>query len=66
MGAKNVRSVKLCGRHDGRQRVPELRISGIWMDKLGFDIGRTIEITASEGKLIMVAKENEYKSNVPC
>lgn len=58
---KNARSITLCGRYDGRKRVPELRLSGIWLEKLGFDIGRTIEITPSEGKLIIEAGENKYK-----
>lgn len=58
---KNARSITLCGRYDGRQRVPELRLSGIWLEKLGFDIGRTIEITPSEGKLVIEAGENKYK-----
>lgn len=58
---KKARSITLCGRYDGRQRVPELRLSGIWLDKLGFDIGRTIEITPCKGKLIIKAGENQYK-----
>ena len=61
MKPKNVKTVKLCGRHDGHQRVPELRISGIWLDNLGFDIGRTVEITSSEGEMVMKAKENIHK-----
>lgn len=61
MEAKKVKTVKLCGHYDGHQRVPELRISGIWLDKLGFDIGRTVEITSSEGEMVMKAKENIHK-----
>lgn len=60
MTNKSVKSVKLCGHHNGRNRVPELRISGNWLEKQGFDIGRTVEITISKGKMVIKAGENEY------
>ena len=58
---KNVRSITLCGKYNGNTRVPDLRLSGMWLDKLGFDIGRTIEITPSKGMLIITAGKNKYK-----
>lgn len=61
MEAKEVKIVKLCGHYDGHQRVTELRISGVWLDKLGFDIGRTVEITSSKVEIVMKAKENIHK-----
>ena len=58
---KNIRSLTLCAKYNGETRVPTLQLSGLWLDKLGFDIGRTVEITQSKGKLIIRAGENKYK-----
>lgn len=59
---KNVRSITLCRKYNGNTRVPDLRLSGIWLEKLGFDIGRTIEITPRKGGLIIKAGEIKYKN----
>ena len=59
---KNVRSITLCGKYNGNTRVPKLQLTGLWLEELGFDIGRTIEITPSKGKLIIKAKENRYEN----
>lgn len=59
---KNVRSITLCGKYNGNTRVPELRLTGLWLENLGFDIGRTVEITPRKGKLIIKAGENKYEN----
>ncbi|MEA9828491.1 SymE family type I addiction module toxin [Xanthomonas campestris pv. raphani] len=43
------------GAHDhaGDQRVPHVRLSGLWLEQLGFAIGTKLRITASEGQLLM-------------
>ncbi|WP_158800419.1 SymE family type I addiction module toxin [Pedobacter sp. L105] len=61
---KNIRSITLCGKYNGNTRVPKLQLTGHWLDKLGFHIGRTIEIIPSKGKLIIKAGENKYKRAV--
>ncbi|WP_115579841.1 SymE family type I addiction module toxin [Xanthomonas campestris] len=43
------------GAHDhaGDQHVPHVRLSGLWLEQLGFAIGTKLRITASEGQLLM-------------
>jgi hypothetical protein len=33
--------------------VPELKISGIWLEEMGFKAGQTVSITTSNQKLII-------------
>ncbi|MEA9676244.1 SymE family type I addiction module toxin, partial [Xanthomonas campestris pv. raphani] len=35
------------------QHVPHVRLSGLWLEQLGFAIGTKLRITASEGQLLM-------------
>ncbi|QBG97469.1 type I toxin-antitoxin system SymE family toxin [Xanthomonas oryzae] len=39
--------------HGGDQHVPHVRLSGLWLEQLGFSIGTKLRITASEGQLLM-------------
>ncbi|MCD0245508.1 type I toxin-antitoxin system SymE family toxin [Xanthomonas melonis] len=43
------------GAHDhaGDQHVPHVRLSGLWLEQLGFAIGTKLRITASAGQLLM-------------
>ncbi|MFS8440086.1 type I toxin-antitoxin system SymE family toxin [Xanthomonas campestris pv. raphani] len=43
------------GAHDhaGDQHVPHVRLSGLWLEQLGFAIGTKLRITASEGQVLM-------------
>jgi hypothetical protein len=43
---------------NGYRRVPFLRISGNWLEQVGFSIGSIVEIITSENQLI-IRKENE-------
>jgi len=36
----------------------------VWLDQLGFDIGRKVEISQSKGQLIITAGEYKYKRSV--
>lgn len=36
-----------------RKFVPELKISGVWLEKLGFKAGQTVDITVREELLII-------------
>ena len=51
------RHIKLQPKHQklayGEKQVPELRISGAWLEKLGFKIGEAVSITAREELLII-------------
>ncbi|KQR07651.1 hypothetical protein ASF90_19875 [Xanthomonas sp. Leaf148] len=35
------------------QHVPHVRLSGLWLEQLGFAIGTKLRLTASEGQLLM-------------
>jgi hypothetical protein len=37
--------------------VPELKISGIWLEKLGFEAGQTVSITTRNQELIIKPSE---------
>jgi hypothetical protein len=37
--------------------VPELKISGVWLEKLGFEAGQTVSITTRNQKLIIKPAE---------
>ncbi len=39
--------------HACDQHVPRVRLSGLWLEQLGFAIGTKLRITASEGQLLM-------------
>ncbi len=39
--------------HGGDQLVPHLRLSGLWLEQLGFAIGTKLRITAQEGCLLI-------------
>lgn len=59
---KTQRSIKLQG--DLRKRyntrdiwVPQLRLSGKWLEEAGFKIGDQIRIEVSEGQLILKTPE---------
>ena len=39
--------------HGGDQAVPHLRLSGLWLEQLGFAIGAKVRITAQEGRLVI-------------
>lgn len=39
--------------HIGGCRVPVLRLSGLWLEQLGFAIGRKVQITCRNGRLVM-------------
>jgi len=39
--------------HGGDQAVPHLRLSGLWLEQLGFAIGSKLRITAQDGRLVI-------------
>ncbi|WP_369977203.1 SymE family type I addiction module toxin [Xanthomonas bundabergensis] len=40
-------------RHTDGRRVPVLRLSGLWLERLGLAIGRKVQITCRNGRLVM-------------
>jgi len=41
----------------GQKRVPELKLSGNWLQNMGFQFGSTVTITSMPNLLIIQAKE---------
>ena len=39
--------------------VPEIRLQGKWLEKLGFEEGKSIKVLMEQGKLIILANEGE-------
>lgn len=42
----------------GERTVPELRLSGLWLEEQGFRAGVSVDIKVSRGKLIITPKRN--------
>ena len=69
MSKKESHQLKIysLNRSSDNKEVPQLRISGIWIEKLGFKIGDTINVTTRDRLLIIeplkVAESKEdYKT----
>ena len=54
-----IKTVKIQGRYresvvlHGSKEVPWLTTSGVWLEKLGFNIGDTVRITSRKGLLVI-------------
>jgi len=55
--AAGRRSGTVCGRWNGqwRRRVPDLRLSGLWLRAAGFDLGQAFEVEVRAGELVIRA-----------
>lgn len=54
MSKPTSRHLRISSKHLSTYKsVPELRLSGNWFKKLGFDIGKTVRITTRENLLII-------------
>lgn len=45
--------------YNGKKTIPQIRINGIWLQELGFNIGDRISLELIEGKLIIEKKPAE-------
>ena len=68
MKAKTTRQLKVYQQHrslsSGTRIVPELRLTGVWIEQLGFKIGERVNITMRDRLLIIepVEGETNYKA----
>jgi len=69
MAKKALRQLKVYGlnRSSDNKAVPQLKISGVWIERLGFKVGDTVNITTRDRLLIIepleVAEpEQDYKA----
>jgi len=53
--AKGHRFGTICCRSRGYRRFPDLRISGRWLQRAGFDLGKHYEIEVRAGRLTIRA-----------
>ena len=57
----NVRELKISSQERGyglqSKKVPEIRLSGVWLEKLGFEPCQRIKVFASEKMLIIKLDE---------
>jgi len=62
MAEQQIRNAKLQQKYRSltysEQIVPELRLSGLWLQEQGFRAGVSVEIRVSKGKLIITPKRN--------
>jgi len=62
---KQIRKLKIYQKFQSRERknitVPEIRLEGKWLEELGFEIGKGIEIKQQQNKLTitLTKKKNE-------
>jgi len=50
---KRSKQVKIYPTYQGNKQVSQLRLSGVWLEKLGFKIGDQVNITMREELLII-------------
>jgi Toxin SymE, type I toxin-antitoxin system len=53
--ARGVRLGTVCGRWREGHRLPDLRMSGRWLEKAGFDLCQEYEVEVESGKLTIQA-----------
>lgn len=57
MATQKEKEVKLQGKHRqgvyGSKIIPELKLSGVWLEAVGFKAGSRVSITIEENQLII-------------
>ena len=63
MAKQASRQLKVYGLHRSadNKEVPQLRISGIWIEQLGFKVGETVNVTTRDRLLIIEPVEGQAK-----
>ena len=46
----------VCGRYRKERRVPDLRLSGQWLERAGFDRGRKFHVQVHDGRITLRAE----------
>lgn len=49
------RLLTVCGRWRAKRRVPDIRLSGLWLRSAGFDFGQELEVEVENGALTIRA-----------
>jgi hypothetical protein len=53
--ARGRRTGTICGRWRGGRRVPDLRLTGQWLEEAGFGLGQEYEVAVRAGRLTIQA-----------
>ena len=60
---KKERTLKVYCRADGKSsNFPEIRISGVWLHEIGFEIGDYVRLAYGEGEILIKRIECENDS----
>ncbi len=61
MAKQTTKQIKIYGlyRSSDNKEVPQLKISGVWVAQLGFNIGETVNITTRDRLLIIEPVEEQ-------
>ncbi len=49
--ARMLRRGTVCGRYRNEHRVPDVRLSGKWLRRAGFELGRKYQVRVEDGQL---------------
>jgi hypothetical protein len=49
------RLLTVCGKWRGGRRIPDIRLTGLWLRNAGFDLGQSIEVEVEAGALTIRA-----------
>jgi len=52
---RGCRLLTVCGRWQAGKRIPDIRLSGLWLRKAGFDLGQEFEVKVEAGALTIRA-----------
>ncbi len=61
MSKSTTRQLKISSLYRDNKQIPKLRLSGIWLEALGFKPGGLINITVRDKLMIIEAVEKECK-----
>ena len=57
--------LKVASFPQGGKRVPSVRVAGKWLERLGFQLGDEVILTASKGQVSIIKKEDsDYGSSL--
>jgi hypothetical protein len=52
-------TLKVVSFPQGGERVPSVRVAGKWLERFGFKLGGNVILTATEGQILIIRKEDE-------
>jgi len=53
------KTLKVVSFPQGGVHVPSVRVAGKWLERLGFELGNEVILTATEGQILITKKEDK-------